>query len=234
VKNNIFKSRLGLIIKKWRSRTGITQKALAKRAGLHLDCVSDVERGAQNVSLESISRLSIALEASLAPPFSRAAGKDLADKPRQMFLSFDLVDILLVEDSPDDADLTTHALQKVLVTNRIHVVRDGSEALDFIFCQGNYSQRQPGRLPQLILLDLHLPKISGLEVLRQIKAHPRTRSIPVVVLTASSSSDDIATSKRLGADGYIVKPVDLTSLSRVTPQLNFQWVLLEAPLTVPA
>jgi two-component system response regulator len=234
VKSNGFKSRLGLVIKKWRSRTGITRKALAKRAGLDLTCVSDVERGAQNVSLESISKLSIALETTLATPFSTGAGKDAAGKPRQMFLSLDLVDILLVEDNPNDVELTICALQKVLLTNRIHVVRDGAEALDFIFRKGGYSRRQPGGLPQLILLDLRLPKISGWEVLRQLKAHPQTRSIPVVVLTASTSSDDIATSKRLGADGFIVKPVDLTSLSSVTPQLNLRWALVESPSAIRA
>jgi two-component system response regulator len=234
VKSNGFKSRLGLVIKKWRSRTGITRKALAKRAGLDLTCVSDVERGAQNVSLESISKLSIALETTLATPFSTGAGKDASGKPRQMFLSLDLVDILLVEDNPNDVELTICALQKVLLTNRIHVVRDGAEALDFIFRKGGYSRRQPGGLPQLILLDLRLPKISGWEVLRQLKAHPQTRSIPVVVLTASTSSDDIATSKRLGADGFIVKPVDLTSLSSVTPQLNLRWALVESPSAIRA
>jgi len=234
VKNHGFKSRLGLVIKKWRSRTGITRKALAKRAGMDLHCVSDVERGKQNVSLESISKLSIALETSLGTPFSPGAGKDAAGKPRQMFLSLDLVDILLVEDNPNDVELTTCALQKVLLTNRIHVVRDGAEALDFIFRKGGYSRRQPGGLPQLILLDLRLPKISGWEVLRQVKAHPQTRSIPVVVLTASSSSDDIATSKRLGADGFIVKPVDLSSLSSVTPQLNLRWALVESPSAIRA
>ncbi|HSY18477.1 MAG TPA: response regulator [Candidatus Acidoferrales bacterium] len=234
MKTNGFKSRLGLVIKKWRSRTGITRKALAKRAGLELHCVSDVERGEQNVSLESISKLSIALESSLATPFSSAAGKDAAGKPRQMFLSLDLVDILLVEDNPNDVELTICALQKVLLTNRVHVVRDGAEALDFIFRKGGYSRRQPDRLPQLILLDLRLPKISGWEVLRQVKAHPQTRAIPVVVLTASSSSDDIATSKRLGADGYIVKPVDLSSLSSVTPQLNLRWALVESPSAIRA
>lgn len=233
MKCNGIKSRLGLVIKEWRSRIGISQEELAERSGLHRTYVSDVERGTRNLSLESISKLSIALEISL-PKLLSPVDQGAARKTRPLLLPIDLVDILLVEDDPDDVKLTIHALKSVLVTNHIQIVRDGAEALDFLFGRGDYLQRQPGGLPQVILLDLYLPKISGLEVLRQVKTHPQTCSIPVVILTASSNSGDITASKRLGADGYIVKPVNLLSLSEVTPQLNLQWALLKSPPAITA
>jgi two-component system response regulator len=146
----------------------------------------------------------------------------------------ELVDILFVEDQADDAELTMQALKSAKITNRIHVVRDGAAALDFLFSTGEYARREPGSRPLMILLDLNLPKISGLEVLRRIKADPRTRSIPVVVLSASKQDRDIATSKRLGAEAYIVKPVDFQNLSQVTPQLSLQWALLKSRPTLGA
>ena len=136
------------------------------------------------------------------------------------------MDILFVEDQADDVELTTQALKSANITNRIHIVRDGAAALDFLFGNGEYAQRERSRRPQMVLLDLNLPKVSGLEVLRRIKADPRTRSIPVVVLTASKRDRDIATSKRLGAEAYIVKPVDFQNLSQVTPQLSLQWAAI--------
>ena len=138
--------------------------------------------------------------------------------------SEDLVDILFVEDDRSDVDMTLAALKNI--TNRVQVAWDGREALDFLFCEGIHADRRPKPGPQLILLDLGLPKIHGLEVLRRIKADTRTASIPVFVLTASNHDQDVQISKRLGAQGYIVKPVGLTSLTRVTPQLNYQWAML--------
>ena len=117
------------------------------------------------------------------------------------------------------------------MTNRMYIVRDGASALDFLFCKGHFAHRKRNDRPQMILLDLGLPKIDGLEVLRQIKTDPRTRTIPVVVLTASRRDRDTAASKQLGAEGYIVKPVDFQNLSGVTPQLSLQWALLKrAPM----
>lgn len=114
------------------------------------------------------------------------------------------VEILLVEDNPNDVELTLHAFKKHNLTNYIHVVRDGAEALDFIFGKGEYAGRNVGETPKVILLDLKLPKVDGLEVLKQIKADPRTRSIPVVVLTTSAQEPDIEESYRLGVNSYIV------------------------------
>jgi CheY-like chemotaxis protein len=135
------------------------------------------------------------------------------------------VDILFVEDDPHDAELAKDALKGI--TNWVQVVRDGQAALDFLFCQGEFAQRQSNQRPQLVLLDLELPKIGGLEVLRRVKSDPRTATIPVVVLTGSDSDRDIRTSKRLGAAAYIVKPVEMGNLAHVTPILQFQWALVK-------
>jgi CheY-like chemotaxis protein len=211
------KLRFGTSIKLWRGRLGISQEELAGRAGLHRTYVSDIERGARNVSLESVEKLARALKVSAATLFT-ASETGTADE---------LVDILLVEDSPDDVQLTTHALQQAKITNRVHVVRDGAEALNFLFCSGPYARRRPDHRPQVVLLDLELPKVGGLEVLRRMKADPRTRMIPVVVLTGSLQDRDMLVSKQLGADAYIVKPVDFRNLSEVTPQLSLHWALLK-------
>src|ERR1700746_1365831 len=118
------------------------------------------------------------------------------------------VEILLVEDNPDDEELTLHALKKVNLANRIDVVRDGEEALEYIFCTGAYSPRVIENGPRMILLDLKLPNMDGLEVLQRVKADARTRMIPVVVLTSSREERDIVESYQLGVNSYIVKPVD--------------------------
>jgi CheY-like chemotaxis protein/DNA-binding XRE family transcriptional regulator len=208
----------GVAVKIWRSRLGISQEELAGRAGLHRTYVSDIERGARNVSLESIAKLARALEVSVAALFSPPVSAPVADE---------LVDILLVEDNPDDVHLTLAALKEAKITNRIHVVRDGAAALDFLFCTGKYAHRKPDDRPQVVLLDLGLPRVSGLEVLRRMKADARTRSIPVVVLTASRHDRDVLASKQLGTQAYIVKPVDFQNLSEITPQLSLHWALLK-------
>jgi CheY-like chemotaxis protein len=123
--------------------------------------------------------------------------------------------------------LTLQALKEAKIANPIQVVRDGAEALDFLFCTGPYAHRRPSDRPQVILLDLGLPKISGLEVLRRIKADPRTRTIPVVVLTGSRHDHGALASRELGTKAYIVKPVDFKNLSEVTPQLSLHWALVK-------
>ena len=210
----------------WRGKLGISQEELAGRAGLHRTYVSDVERGARNVSLESIEKLANALEVSISALF--AGGKNpVQGSGAPAFSHEELVNILFVEDNPDDVRLTLQAFEEANIKNRIHVVQDGAAALDFLYRRGDYANRRAADWPQIILLDLGLPKIGGLEVLRQIRADPRTRSIPVIVLTASKHDRDIIASRRLGADSYLVKPVDLQNLSEVTPQLSLQWALLK-------
>ena len=139
-----------------------------------------------------------------------------------------VVEILLVEDNPDDEELALHALQRRKLTNHIHVARDGAEALEFIFRTGIYAQR-PNQQPKVILLDLKLPKVDGLEVLRRIKADESTRSIPVVVLTSSREERDIVESYQLGVNSYIVKPVDFEQFTEAVQQLGFYWLLLNQP-----
>jgi CheY-like chemotaxis protein len=137
------------------------------------------------------------------------------------------VDILLVEDNTNDVELTLHAFERSRFANRVHVVKDGAEALDYVFCRGIHAGRHQEDHPQIILLDLNLPKIGGLEVLRRIKADEKARNIPVIVLTGSQNDLDISESRRLGAATYIVKPVDFHRLSQVTPQLSLNWALLK-------
>ncbi len=140
-----------------------------------------------------------------------------------------LVEILLVEDNPSDVELTLHTLQKHHLANHVHVVRDGAEALEFIFCTGAYAQRHIENSPKVVLLDLKLPKVDGLEVLRQMKGDPRTRVIPVVVLTSSREERDVVESYRLGTNSYIVKPVDFGQFTEAVRQLGMYWALLNEP-----
>lgn len=137
----------------------------------------------------------------------------------------DEIEILLVEDDPADLQLTLHALQSEHLCNRIEVARDGEEALDYIFHRGSFSCREGGN-PRLILLDLKLPKVDGLEVLRQIKEDPAMRSIPVVILTSSRQESDLVTGYRLGTNSYIQKPVDFDQFRATIKQLGYYWLLV--------
>ena len=139
------------------------------------------------------------------------------------------VEILLVEDNPDDVDLALHAFRKHKLANRVQVVRNGAEALEFIFCTGAYAQRRLDNGPRLILLDLKLPLVDGFEVLRRLKADPRTRAIPVVVLTTSGEDRDVVESYHLGANSYIMKPVDFEQFTEAVRQLGLYWMLLNQP-----
>lgn len=136
------------------------------------------------------------------------------------------VEILLVEDNPADEELTLHSFRRNHLANRVYVVRDGAEALDFLFGRGEYSSRAGLDGPRVILLDLKLPKVDGLEVLRAIKADARTRSIPVVVLTSSREEQDIVRSYELGVNSYIVKPVNFEQFAEAIRELGFYWLLL--------
>lgn len=139
------------------------------------------------------------------------------------------VEILLVEDNPNDIKLTLHAFKRQNIVNNIHVVRDGAEALDFLFATGAYAGRDPEHGPKVILLDLKLPLVDGLEVLRRIKQDPRTRAIPVVVLTSSREESDVVASYALGVNSYIVKPVDFEQFTEATRTLGMYWLLLNQP-----
>jgi two-component system response regulator len=139
------------------------------------------------------------------------------------------IDILLVEDNPDDLALVLRALRRQHLADRVEVAYDGTDALDFIFCTGAYAHRCLENRPRVILLDLKLPKVSGLEVLQRLKADPRTRSIPVVALTSSAQERDVAESYQLGVNSYIVKPLGFGELTEVLRQITRYWLELNRP-----
>lgn len=145
------------------------------------------------------------------------------------------VEILLVEDDPADLQLTLHALQSEHLCNRIEIARDGEEALNYIFRRESFSRRPEGN-PRLILLDLKLPKVDGLEVLRQVKEDPATRAIPVVILTSSRQESDLVRGYQLGTNSYIQKPVDFDQFRGTIKQLGYYWLLVNQspPQEIPA
>jgi two-component system, response regulator len=138
--------------------------------------------------------------------------------------------ILLVEDNPDDEELTTRALRQAKIANEIVVARDGAEAVDFLFGEGAYAGRDVSRTPAVVLLDLKLPKLSGLDVLDRLRADPRTRLVPVVILTSSSEEEDMLKSYQLGANSYVRKPVDFGQFALAVSQLGIYWLLLNQPV----
>jgi CheY-like chemotaxis protein len=139
--------------------------------------------------------------------------------------AYEHVKILLVEDSALDAELTIRALQDGKLANVVEWVKDGQQALDFLFCEGAYAERD-GISPHLVLLDLKMPRVNGIEVLKVIKADARTRRIPVIVMTSSQEESDIAQSYDLGANSYVVKPVDFTSLTNIARQAGYYWLAI--------
>ena len=141
-------------------------------------------------------------------------------------MSMENIEILLVEDNPNDEELTLYALRKNNIFNQIQVVRDGAEALEYIFCTGAFADRQINDPPKVVLLDLKLPKVDGLEVLERIKTDARTRTIPVVVLTSSQEERDIVESYQLGVNSYIVKPVDFEQFNEAVRHIGLYWMLL--------
>ena len=144
-------------------------------------------------------------------------------------MSSDEVEILLVEDNPSDLEVALRALKDQNICNKVQIARDGEEALDFIFCRGPHAGRNIDELPRVILLDLKLPLIDGLEVLRQIRADARTRRVPVVVLTSSTEERDVVESYALGVNSYIAKPVDFDQFSQAMHTIGMYWLLLNRP-----
>lgn len=139
--------------------------------------------------------------------------------------TYEEVEILLVEDNPKDAEMTQRALRKHNFGNKLYWVKDGAEALDYMFCRGDYAGRDISRPPRLMLLDIKMPKVDGIEVLRQVKADERTRAVPVVVMTSSNDERDVVDSYRLGVNSYIVKPVEFTTFLEVVAKIGLYWVL---------
>ncbi|HWZ84404.1 MAG TPA: response regulator [Terriglobales bacterium] len=135
-------------------------------------------------------------------------------------------DILIVEDDQDDLDLALHALEREHLANKIFVARDGEEALDFLFCRGAFADRSFEHPPKVVLLDLKLPKVNGIEILKQVKSDPRTKSVPVVILTSSKEERDLMESYNLGANSYIQKPVDFKQFRETVKSLGMYWLLV--------
>ena len=224
---------LGNTIRRRRHGLGLSQEELAFRSQLHRTYVADIERGARNPSLESINKLAKALEYSLATLFAETESPPESGLAAQKSgattwsLQEHLVDILLVEDNPYDAELAVHALERCNLGNHLHTVRDGAEALEFLLGAGAHAAQRERPRPQVILLDLRLPKIDGLNVLKRIKADPHTRTIPVVVLTASHEEKDLLECRQLGVEHYLVKPVDFEQFSLTMPRVGLHWLLLD-------
>jgi CheY-like chemotaxis protein len=216
---------LGTAIKTQRSSLGISQEELAYRAGLHRTYVSDLERGVRNPSMDSIEKLARALQLSVSTLFEQASKDDGAKQT---------VGILLVQDNPREVEQTKQSFTQARITNPVRVAHDGAEALDFLFGTGAYATRRGDSHPQVVLLDLNLPKGGGLEVLRRLKADERTRDIPVIVLTASTRDRDIGECRRLGGANYIVKPVGFHNFIEVTARLNLGWMLKKPNADMPA
>ena len=147
-------------------------------------------------------------------------------------MNSDDVDILLVDDSQDDVDLTLHALRAESLANHVFIARDGEEALDFLFCSGPHSQRSFDHPPKLVLLDLKLPKIDGLQVLEQVKSDARTKTIPIVLMTSSGEERDMVRGYKLGVNSYLQKPVDFEQFRKMVKLLGMYWLVTnQAPIT---
>lgn len=214
----------GASVRRLRFRLGISQEELASRANLHRTYIAGIERGGRNITLKSIEKLAKALQvstASLLSPPARAEAPEIREAPG-------LKEILLVEDNPYDVEMTLRAFSAAGIANPVHVERDGASALDYLFGAGRHAARSERDKPQVALLDLELPKVSGVDVIRRMKRHPATSKIPVIVLTASEKRRDISECQRLGVSTYIVKPFDIRNFAELTPQLRLQWALLDS------
>ena len=139
------------------------------------------------------------------------------------------IDILIVEDNKNDLELTIRALKKNKIANHIHAIPDGAEALDYFFATGKYTDRNMNRIPKMVILDLKLPKVNGLEILRRVKSDDRTKTIPIVILTSSKEESDIVEGYKLGANSFIVKPVDFDKFMAAVRDLGMYWFLLNEP-----
>jgi CheY-like chemotaxis protein/DNA-binding Xre family transcriptional regulator len=217
--DSTIQSQFGAAIRAQRLRLGVTQEELAWRADMHRTYLAGIERGARNITLRSIANLARALEVSVGDLLARTAERTRALPPGE---------ILLVEDNVEDAELTLRAFRRAGLANPVQVVGTGRAALDHVLGKGRPRRRR--NLPHLVLLDINLPDISGVDVLRELKAGTETRHIPVVMLTISRDDQHVIECGRLGAANYIVKPVEFGSLARVTPHLDLQWTLVKPSL----
>ncbi|MHB1048604.1 MAG: response regulator [Bacteroidota bacterium] len=224
---------VGYTIRDIRIEKNFTQEEVANRSGLHRTYITDVERGHRNISIESFEKIAAALQTPLSVFFERCEEK--RSQPlhlvnvshTQNLRAPHPIEILIVEDDPNFVELSLHAFQMANVRNVIHVARDGTEALDCIFATGSYETRKSLPPPSLILLDLKLPKVDGLEVLSRIRSNESTKHIPVIVMTASQSAEDVSRCERLGVQQYLTKPISFGVFSGIAASIGLQWLLLE-------
>ena len=227
--------KFGNVIRDMRTNRGWSQEMLAGRAHLHRTYVTDVERGERNLTLENISKLATGFGMPISHLFPLVVfgGQSKAGVGP---IENDHSEILLAEDNSSDVELTLAAFSDAKLTNTVHVVRDGEAALDFVFCRKQYRHRISKGPPGTLLLDLDLPKVHGLDVLRKIKTDTTLCRIKVVVVTVSQSHRDLEDALRLGAASYIVKPVSFGSFSQAMSRLGFWWTLGigSMPVTTPS
>jgi len=219
------KKEFGAELRRRRRERGLSQERLAELSDLHRTYISAVESGRRNLTLESIQRLANALGATVASFFNSVEGapENGASSVEGEGVSPSTGTIWLVEDDPKDVEYTLECFKSANLANPVRVLRDGAAVLDMLLGP----QRRPNsHLPQVVLLDLRLPKVHGLEVLRRLKADRTTRAIPIVVLTGSDRDADMREAMGLGANAYLVKPVDFQRFARLTPKLAFRWALL--------
>lgn len=145
-------------------------------------------------------------------------------------MNYNEIEVLLVEDNMHDAELTIRALKKVNLASKLFHVKDGAEALDFVYAKGDYAARRADNWPKLIILDIKMPKVDGIEVLRQLKANELTKTIPVVIMTSSKEEQDIVTSYNLGVNSYVVKPVNFSDFAKAVAELGLYWLIINQPL----
>jgi CheY-like chemotaxis protein/DNA-binding XRE family transcriptional regulator len=223
---------LGAAVRSFRRLMGISQEELADRSGLHRTYITDIERGARNMTVESMAKLAAALRVPMTELFIPPAtdNRELLLPPpvRSKSRSGRAVHILLIEDSMKDAELTLFALEKNGVANRVSHVQTGEEAIDLLLGLPSRPVKRPApAYPDLLLLDLSLPGMSGIAILRKVRASESTRSLPVIILTASRSDQDLKACLELGVSAYITKPVDFLEFSAAMPKLGLRWVLTE-------
>lgn len=228
-----FQARFGAVVRSQRLSAGLSQEELAHRSGLHRTYVTDVERGARNPSLNSIKKLSDALGMPLGGLFGLVEEADRrehqvsASSHQESSSQHEPAEILVAAENSSDADTVIRVLGENNIASHIHAVRDGAEAMDYIFCTGAYKKRDFLKTPDLILLHLRLSKVDAFTILAKIRDNPLTRPIPVVALGAQSDQD-LARAQQHGVTEFIVAPFDFPKLAHASAQLGLQWMLVKA------
>lgn len=223
----------GLVVKELRRERSMSQEELANRSDLHRTYITDIEHGSRNVSIKNIIKIANAMSVSLHDLFSRVerysqSGLKLVtqNQPVEKHYHRPPVEILLVEDDQSYVELTLHELQKAKISNLIHVVRNGEEALQFLF-GFNPAKNEEEHSPKVILLDLYIPLIDGFDLLEHIRKNKKTKDIPVVIITSSTSEIDKERCRQLGIEDYLTKPINIVQFEEVMNRLGFHWLILE-------